>query len=163
MEFRTSIPRTLGLVGLVVLATLGCYLAARDASAPALIRVVGWFGMVFCACILVLPLLQLLRRGPTVVIDDSGVLDLRLGVGAIAWDDISSVSVTRLGNQRCISLWLRNEERYLSRVSALSAWLSRAGGAEGLSPFRIKFAGLTPGLDEAYARLRTRLPERTGV
>ncbi len=162
MEFRTSIPGTLGWAALVVVATLVSYFAARSDPVP--IQVAGWLGVALCALLLVFLLLQLLRRGPTVVIDDSGVLDVRLGVGTIAWGDISSVSITQLGHQRCISLWLRNEDQYLSRASSLSASLSRFGEqVEGLSPFRLKFAGLTPGLDEAYARLRTRIPERAGV
>jgi hypothetical protein len=123
MEIRTSIPRTLAVVGLVALITLICYVAARDNSAPAVVRVCAWAGAFFCACILVFYLFQLFRRSPTVLIDDSGVCDRRLGVGTIAWGDISSVAVTRIGYQRSISLWLRNEEQYLARLSAPRAWL----------------------------------------
>jgi hypothetical protein len=163
MEFRTSIPRTLGLVGFVVLATLGSYAAARAASAPPVIHVAGWVGVALCIFVLVFPLSQLFRRGPTVVIDETGVLDLRLGVGPISWEDISSVSVARVSHQRLLILWLRNEERYRSRLPAWKAALSRMSERVGFAPFSINFAGLTPGVDEAYARLRTRVPEHTGV
>ncbi len=164
MEIRTSIPRTLGLMAFLVVIALICYVGARDDSALVVIRVCAWSGVFFCICILVFYLFQLFRRSPTVVIDDSGVFDRRLGVGTIAWEDISRAAVTRLfGSQRCISLWLRNEEHYLSRLSAQRAWLMQVGNPGGASPFRIQFAGLTPRLDEAYELLRSRLPEGTAL
>ena len=159
MEIRTSIPRTLGVIGLVAPITFICYVVARDDSAPAAISICAGAGVFFCVCILVFYLFQLVRRGPTVVIDDSGVFDRRLGVGTIAWGDISSAGITWIGNQRCISLWVRDKEQYLSRLSAPRAWLMQVGNPEGVSPFRIQFVGLTPRLDEAYEALRSRLPE----
>jgi hypothetical protein len=163
MRFHTSILRTLGWVAFAVLWTAGSYSLAAQVSAPAVIHVAGWAGVVLGIYILVVLLSQLVRREPTIVIDDSGVFDRRLGVGPILWGDISSIAITSIGHQRWISVGVRNQEQYLSRVSAISAWLSRVGEKEGLSAFRLSFAGLTPGVDEAYAYLKSKLPERTGV
>ena len=161
MEYRTSISRTLGLAGLAVLMIAACYFVAR--TAVGFKQGVGWFGVVFFALCLVPIVRQLLRRGPTVVIDDSGVLDRRWGIGSIPWPDISSVSLTQVKRQRFISLWLRNEDEYLSRVSPWRQKLAEANRMMGFSPFCIAFTGLTPGLEEAYARLRARIPERAGA
>jgi hypothetical protein len=160
MEFRTSIPRTLGLAALGVLMTLASYYTGR--TARGFTQAVGWFGLVFFALALVVILLQLFRRGPTVTIGESGVLDRRLGVGLIPWQDISSVSITRVRNQRFISLWLRNDEQYLSRIPTWRRVASRLSDRMGISPFTMQFHGLSPGLDDAYALLRSKLPERAG-
>jgi hypothetical protein len=161
MECRTSIPRTLGMAGLGVLMILASYYVARTASG--LTQGAGWFGVVFFACGLVVILVQLFRRGPIVVLDESGVFDRRLGVGRIPWQDISSVSVTQIRSQRFISLWLRNEEEYLSRFPGWKSTLGRASEKIGYSPFLLSLAGLTPGLDEAYAYIRAKVPEHAGV
>jgi len=137
------------------------YFTARTAAG--FLQAVGWFGVVFFGLCLVAILFQLFRRGPTVTIDELGVLDRRLGIGPIPWQDISSVSVTQIKRQRFIALWLRNEDDYLSRVPAWRRKLVQANRAMGFSPFCIAFTGLTPGLDEAYARFRARVPERAGV
>jgi hypothetical protein len=161
MEYRTSVPRTLGLVGLGVLMIAVSYFTAQMAAG--FLQAVGWFGVVFFGLCLVAILFQLFRRGPTVIIDEVGVLDRRLGIGPIPWQDISSVSITQVKRQRFISLWLRNEDDYLSRVPVWRRKLAQANQAMGFSPFSIAFTGLTPGLDEAYTRLRARVPERAGV
>jgi hypothetical protein len=160
MEFRSSIPRTLGFAALGVLITLASYYAGRTASG--LTQVVGWLGVVFFGLAAVVIPLQLLRRGPVVIIDDSGVLDRRLGVGLIPWQDISSVSITQIRNQRFISLWLRNEGQYLSHWPAWKRAGSGVSERLGVSPFSMQFKTLTPGLDEAYARLKENVPERAG-
>jgi hypothetical protein len=161
VECRTSIPRTLGWLGLAVLMIAASYYTGRTATG--FIRAVGWLAVVFCGVCLVPIILQLFRRGPTIVIDEDGVLDRRLHVGRISWQDIASVSIVQSGRQRLISLWLRNPEHYLSPAPTWSAGLSRVGEEMGYSPFSLNFAGLTPGLEETYAYLRTRLPERAGV
>ena len=136
------------------------YFAAQTSAG--FIQAVGWVGVAFFALCLALILRQLLRRGPTVVIDDFGVFDRRLGVGLIPWQDISAVSVAQIRSQRFISLWLRNQEEYLSRVPSWRASLGRMNERMGFSPFSMGFAGLTPGLDEVYAHIRTKVPERAG-
>jgi hypothetical protein len=125
--------------------------------------VVGWFGVAFFGLYLISILLQVFRHGPTVVIDELGVLDRRMGVGRIPWGDIASVSVAQVRRQRLISLWLRNEEQYLSQASAWRRNLALANRGLGFSLFCMSFNGLTPGLDEAYARLTARVPERAGL
>jgi hypothetical protein len=160
MEFRTSIPRTLSFTALGVLGALTSYYAARTASG--LTQIAGWFGLVFFALGTVVIPLRLLRRGPVVIIDDAGVLDRRLGVGLIPWQDISSVSISQIRNQRFISLWLRNEEHYLSRWPTWRRAGSGLSEGLGVSPFSMQFRTLTPSLDDAYARLKQYVTEHAG-
>jgi hypothetical protein len=161
MEFRTSILRTLGWAGLAVLVIAACGFMALTAGG--LRQWVGWLGVIFFGGCLAGVLVQLFSGGPVIVIDDVGVLDRRLGVGPIRWQDISSVSLIEIKRQRFISLWLRNEDEYLSRAGGWREGIVRANRAMGFSPFCLSFTGLTPGLDEAYARIRTKVPERAGV
>ena len=152
MEYRTSIPRTLGWAGLAVMMIAASYFSVQIGAG-----FIGWFGVAFFGLCFVPILLQLFRHGPTVVIDR------RMRIGRIPWEDIASVSVAQMKRQRLISLWLRNEEQYLPQGSAVTRRVAAASRAMGLSPFSMSFTGLTPGLDDAYARLRARLPERAGV
>jgi hypothetical protein len=134
------------------------YFSARNGVG--FIQAVGWLGVAFFGLCFVAILFQLFRQGPTVVIDEFGVFDRRLGVGPIPWEDIASVSAAQVKSQRLILLWLRNEDQYLSHVSAWRHRLAAANRALGFSPFCMSFTGLTPGFDEAYGRLRARVPER---
>jgi len=138
-----------------------CYYTAQTATG--FTKIIGWSGVAFFGMCMLPILSQLFRSGPTVVIDDTGVFDRRWGVGRIAWQDIASVSITKVRSRRFISLWLRNEKEYLGRVSSMRAALSRMSENVGYSPFSMNFSGLTPGLDEAYGRLRERLPERAVI
>jgi len=158
MEYRPSIPRTLGLAGVAALMIAASYFSTQVGAG-----FTGWFGVAFFGLCLGGILSQLFKHGPTVVIDELGVFDRRLRIGRIPWEDIASVSIAQVRRRRLISLWLRNEERYLPQDSAVVRRLAAASRAAGVSPFSISFMGLTPGLDEAYARLRARLPERAGV
>jgi len=162
MEFRTSIPRTLGVVGLGVLMIALCYYLARTGVGDD-VREVGWLGVAFFGLALVGWLSQLLRRGPTVTIDDRGVFDRRMGIGPILWRDIAFISIGQVRRERFMSLWLRNEDQYLSKAPRVKRGLELASRELGFSPFTLSFIGLTPGIDEAYALLRQRIPERAGV
>jgi hypothetical protein len=137
------------------------YFSARHGVG--LIQAVGWLGVAFFGLCFVAILSQLFRHGPTIVIDELGVFDRRMGLGRIPWGDIASVSVAEIKSQRLISLWLRNEALYLSQGSAWRRKLAAANRALGFSPFCVSFTGLTPGFDEAYTRLKARVPERASV
>ena len=161
MRCYTSVPKTLGLAVLGVLMMAMSYLLTQ--SSDLFHKAIGWLGVAFFGAALLAILFQLFRRRPTVIIDDSGVMDTRLGVGYIAWEDIASISVADIHRQRFISLWLRDEAKFLSRTSRSKRLLRRANRALGFSPFSLSFAGLSPGLNEVYDVLRSRLPERAGV
>ena len=161
MEYRASVPRTLGLAGLAVGMILGSFYIARNYGESA--EAVGWTGAVFFTLCLIAILFQLFRRVPTVVIDDLGVLDRRMRIGRISWDDISSVSVQQVRSTHFVSLWLRNEEQYLSHSPNGMRILGRINREMGFSPFSMSFVGLTPGWDDAYARISARISVRAGV
>jgi hypothetical protein len=76
---------------------------------------------------------------------------------------LAVLMIAPVRRQRFISLWLRNEEQYLSRGSARTRALAAANRTLGFSPFSMAFTGLTPGLDQAYAHLRARVPERVAA
>jgi hypothetical protein len=116
----------------------------------------------FGACLIAI-VFQLFRRKPTVVFGHSGVLDIRLGVGLIPWRDIASVSILAVRRQRLIALSLRDEESYRLRSPIWRRVLIYISDAMNYPAFTIAFAGLRPGLDEAYAFLLKTLPARAGT
>lgn len=160
LRFHTSIARTVGLAVLGVVMVAASWWVAWTVPDP-LHAAIGWVGVAFFSACLVLILVQLFRRKAPVVIDDSGILDVRFGVGLIPWGDIASVSLEEIQKQRFISLWLRTEEEYLLRAPAWKRRLFGLNKRLGFSPFGMSFAGLKPGLDAAYGRIRERVPERT--
>ena len=130
MECRSSIPRTLGSFALGVLMIAVSYYAATTATG--FIEAVGWIGVV---CFGLCTLLILSRGHRVCVYHTSPAPAIYLSVAP----------KRERGPRGCI-----NDGASLSRMSEKI----------GFSPLSMNFSGLTPGLDEAYARLRDRLPER---
>jgi hypothetical protein len=63
-------------------------------------RAVGWVGLPCVIYVTVMAVAQLLRRKPTVVIGDTGILDCRLNVGEIPWSDIVAIEIVQNGRAR---------------------------------------------------------------
>jgi hypothetical protein len=59
---------------------------------PIVVRGVAWPGIVIGVSSAWFGLKQMFRKGPTLIINESGIDDKRLGVGQIPWTAISSVS-----------------------------------------------------------------------
>ena len=62
-----------------------------------------------------------------IIIDGKGLTDnaSSLAVGFIPWSDFVEAKQIRFQNQDFVGIELRNQERYLSRISALKRWLLR--------------------------------------
>lgn len=79
---------------------------------------------------------------PCVILDDEGVLDKRLQVGVISWDDIRRITSHDLQGAQYVSLELHNPEIYEARQPG---WLRLAGKAQRLhrmSSMSISTSGL---------------------
>jgi hypothetical protein len=83
---------------------------------PIVVRVVAWLGIVIGVSAAWVGLQQMFRKGPTLIINESGIDDKRLGVGQIPWTAISSVSAYEVRNKPLIELWLSDESTYVSRM-----------------------------------------------
>jgi hypothetical protein len=155
MNCHTAIPRTLGLVILGVLMTVMSYFLTKQ---PGLYeRAGGWVGIPLFAFATFMAFRQLLRRSPTVIINDTGLLDHRLGIGEIPWGDILEFAVVENHGARYIKLRLRNEPSYVAQMPPLTRTVSGGVRGVGLSPFCISFAGLSPGLEQALPLIEQRV------
>ncbi len=128
-------------------------------SAPLIVvRVVAWLGIV----IGVSSLRQIFRKGPTLIINESGIDDKRLGVGQIPWTAISSVSAFKVPfrNKPLIELWLSDESTYVSRMPRRIRMVAPILKANGHSPFVISMTILTPGFRPVYEYILRFVPAR---
>lgn len=156
MEFRASPAKSVGLLFLVFLMGAGAYyLTTLDEPEHA--AVIGWMGVVFCGISAIFTFRGLFVSGVQVTIDERGILDHRLGVGCIPWEDVAEFRVSEVQSQKFLSFRLVNEARYIASMPFCRRMLSKLNRATGFSAFCIGFQELTPGIDEAEACVREHL------
>ena len=102
---------------------------------------VGLIGLVFFGLGAIVGLVQGLRRGPRLTLDDQGVHDRTLGVGLIAWSDIVRAEPYGVARQPFVGLHLRDPDKYLARASHSRKLLARLNAGAGF-PLSINLAGL---------------------
>jgi hypothetical protein len=126
------------------------------------VRVVAWLGIVIGVSTAWFGLQQMFRKGPTLIINESGIDDKRLGVGQIPWTAISSVSAykTHLRNKPLIELWLSDESTYVSRMPRRIRMVAPILKANGHSPFVISMTILTPGFGPVFEYILRFVPAR---
>lgn len=156
LECRVSRPKALRLV---VLGAAMVAVSAYCASLPGILpRGLGGFGILFFGAALVAIAGTLFRREPQVVLGPDGIDDRRLGIGAIPWSDVRSLSVRSMRRSRFLCVDLHEPDRHLARLSRWKRGLARANRALGHGDLAIGFQTLTPGIAEVLAHL-----ERTGI
>jgi hypothetical protein len=151
--------KSAGLIALAVLMTGVSYFSATHANG--LVAWAGCFGVVFFSIAISIIAKQLLVKSPIVAIDAQGITAARIGPHPIAWSNIDSVSIGRVRSTRFLCVWLKDEQSYLSNLSAIRSYFAKGNLALGLSAISISFQGLSPGLDEAYAQVKKHVPERS--
>lgn len=95
---------------------------------------------------------------PVIILDDEGVLDRRLKVGVIRWDDIRRIKSYSLSGAEYISLELHNAKTYTSRRPLWLTLLSQVQRVFGMTSIAIS----TNGLDTDHHTLLHLLHEGCG-
>lgn len=130
-------------------------------SAPPIgLRLLAWLGIAIAVPAAWLGLQQMIRKGPTLILNESGIDDKRLGVGQIPWAAISSISSYVVRNKPIIELWLSDESAYISRLPRWQRMYAPIAKATGHSPFTISMAFLTPGFRSVYEYILRFVPAR---
>jgi hypothetical protein len=80
--------------------------------------------------------------GPTIVIDNEGLLDKRLGVGKILWSDIKRVYRFNLNTAPYICIETLRDNFYLGRRSGVMSSLLQLNRISGMQPLSISVAYL---------------------
>ena len=96
---------------------------------------------------------------PVIVIDDEGVLDKRLKVGVIRWEDIRRIKSYSLSGALYISLELHDLKKYDSRRPLWLKSLSQVQRGFGMSSLAIS----TNGLDVDHSTLVHKIQAGCGV
>jgi hypothetical protein len=99
-------------------------------------------------------------RRPRLVIDDRGVLDRRLAVGTIAWDDIQDVHVKRVNGRPQLCLDLPNAAKYTSRLPQPLRRLVPLNRQLGLTDLSVDLTGLATDPLDLEAAVRDELNRR---
>ena len=81
-------------------------------------------------------------KDPCIVIDEQGVLDRRLKVGVIRWEDIRRITLHSLSGAEYISLDLHNMNTYEARRPAWLRLTAKTQRLSGMSPIAISTNGL---------------------
>jgi hypothetical protein len=160
MEFRTSISRTIGLICLGVVMTGVAYFAATHASGYKV--AISWFGVPFFALTVVLGFVQLLRRGPSIVMNAEGISGPHIGPIPLKWSDIAEISVGEIRRQKFLCLWLRDQDAYVARLPVPRQLAARASIALGFPATSLSFKALSPGLQQALEYALKYVPLKTG-
>jgi hypothetical protein len=95
----------------------------------------------FGACVAV-GIWQFVDTRPRLQITDKGILDRTLGVGLIPWADITGAYIRAVHGEHFICLHLRDEQAYLSNLSALKRKLAGANEALGFTPLAVNLSGV---------------------
>jgi|SRR6185436_3095074 hypothetical protein len=97
---------------------------------------------------------EFFKSDAKVVIDRRGVLDKRLGLGIIRWQDIDGIYVKKLRSIDHICLEVANQQKYLKRRSAISNAAAKfLKTTNKISPFNINTGVLDASSDEIYAAI----------
>jgi hypothetical protein len=123
-------------------------------------QIAGWVGLVFFGLCFIAILAQLFRSGPSVILDELGIHDLRSSFGTIQWADIVSLRIGSVRSQRFLCVEVRDASTYLSRLPIHKRLLAQANPSMGFPPITIGFAGLSPGLDEIWSHVQQNHPEK---
>src|SRR5258708_3153494 len=107
MRCHTSIAKTLGLVCLGILMLLVSWFCTTIPKPKA--QIAGWVGLIFFGLCFIAILAQLFRSGPSVILDELGIHDLRSSFGAIRWADITSLRIGSVRSQRFLCVEVQDQ------------------------------------------------------
>jgi hypothetical protein len=167
MRCHTSIAKTLGWVCGAILMLGASWFCTTIPTLKA--QIAGWLGLVFFGLGFIATLAQLFRRGPSVILDELGIHDLRSSFGIIPWADVVSLRVGSVRSQRFLCVDVQDPSTYLSRLPSrkrlLKRLLAMANASLGfppitIPPISIGFTGLSPDLDEVWSYVQTNHPEK---
>lgn len=141
----------------VAFVALGFYIWSAD-HGDKVIAIVDW---IFFGLALLFFIGRLLRQAPSLIVNQSGILDSSSGFGRyfLHWGEIDSIYISSLGRQRFLSIRLKDLEPFLSRQSAVKARLMRANIKLVGAPVNISATTLPVKLEELLAVIQ----QKSGV
>ena len=134
--FRRSIPKTLAMLVIAVLLTLGSAMLAFQAYQTGDLwsgsGLAGAAGVVIFGLCSVIALGELFRISPVIEVTAFGIRDRRLSPDLMPWIGISDVSVLTGGSNPCVTLRLRPEVRAKLKPPRIPLLAAKANDRSGL-------------------------------
>lgn len=158
MRGYTSISKILGLVGLGILMLGASWFSTTVPKLTA--QIAGWAGLVFFGSCFIGILTQLFRSGPSVIVDEIGIHDLRSSFGTIPWSDIVSLWIGSVSSARFLCVEVLDPSIYLLRLPSRKRLLAKTNPSLGFPLITISFSGLSPGLSEVWSYFQSNHPEK---
>jgi hypothetical protein len=149
-------------LGAIALA-LACAWAIRAGGGFAIIM--GSLGVALFGAMTLFALRQLLRRGPRLVLDPTGVDAADLGIGVVPWRDIEGVQLFGSPQAPFIAFHLRDPAPHVARLSPWPRFVTKLLAAQGLPLFSINLIGVDREPAEIVRQARAYLAgqERDGI
>lgn len=97
---------------------------------------------------------RLLATEPRLVVDETGILDSRLGVGLVPWAELADVRVLRMRRHVFLCLVPREPKRWMARLSPLRRLMALGDRALGASVLSIDLNGVDCVPEELAATAR---------
>ncbi len=125
------------LIGSLAFVTAGAFLLVHSPD-----KWIGWMSIIlFGGCGLVF-IWQLLDSRPRLIIDDRGVFDRTLGIGAIPWSEIADAYPRTIASSSFVCLVLRQPERFLSLLPRRRRAFASLNQQLGFTDFSINLTGV---------------------
>lgn len=133
MEFHTSKRKLLRLLALTtILAAAGWFCGMQPEPAA---RIAGWLGLIFFGLGFVIFPLQLLRKGPVLLIDEEGIEYRRGGGLRVPWSAVKAVWIGRLQSVPYLCIDVEDPARYVLKKD----WRVKIWGRISLKSFNGMF------------------------
>jgi hypothetical protein len=152
--------------GKLLLLVLGCVAAILISGfiwtngEETVYRIAGLAGVVFCGCASIYFLLRLTRPKPSLLINESGMVDnaSALSGGFVRWDEIESISISLVGRQQFLAVNLKDPQEFLSRQPSTKAALMRMNMGLAGTPICIPRSTLPMTLEELMEAIQQKHP-----
>ncbi len=100
-----------------------------------------------------------MHRGPALVIDESGIEDLRGKLGKIPWSEVKRVWVGVIEKQKFLCVALVDEAPYATRLSRVGRWTAAASRSMGFPLFTTTFKGTDQRIEDAIKYIEIVAPD----
>ncbi|EHB56690.1 MULTISPECIES: STM3941 family protein [Paenibacillus] len=147
------------LLGSLFFVALGIFMLYAGLADRLIVLVIaGFICTVFFGAMLVFSTSKLVQRKPALVINDEGIIDRSsyVSVGAIPWNEIKSIDIYQVMNERFIGIEVHHPDEILARLPEWKQKLMRMNKRMTNATVHLSASGLSCNLNELFLTLYRR-------